>query len=64
MILLQNLNVFRSYWRETNSIITFEQLVFSKGNSQLDLETGIWTAGVAGNPVYINQSYFTVGMIK
>ena len=38
-------------WSRPNSVITFGQLILSKGSSHLDVSTGIWTAGTTGHQI-------------
>jgi len=38
---------FRNDWRQT-SVITYDSLITEEGNSSLNMDTGIWTAGYSG----------------
>jgi len=44
---------YQRMWSRPNSVITFGQLILSKGSSHLDVSTGIWTAGTTGDHLVV-----------
>ena len=40
-------SIFRNDWRSTSQI-SYDRLITEDGNSTLDKNTGLWTAGVSG----------------